>query len=66
MDFLQNADPVTIAQEHIPIVDALDSGSAELAAALLASHSNHLVHFLKREQQLHQTAPACIPESAAK
>ena len=52
MDYLQSADPVAIAREHIPIVDALDSGHAELAAALLASHSNHLVEFLRSEPSL--------------
>jgi DNA-binding GntR family transcriptional regulator len=52
MDYLQSADPVAIAREHIPIVDALDSGHADLAAALLASHSNHLVEFLRSEPSL--------------
>ncbi len=66
MDYLQSADPVAIAREHLPIVDALESGDPALAASLLASHSNHLVQFLKREQPLRQAAPACIPESAAK
>ena len=66
MDYLQSADPVSIAREHLPIVDALQSGDPELVAALLASHSHHLVQFLKREQPLHQTAPARIPDAAAK
>jgi DNA-binding GntR family transcriptional regulator len=66
MDYLQSADPVAIAREHLPIVDALESGDPDLAASLLASHSNHLVQFLKREQSRRQAAPACIPESASK
>jgi DNA-binding GntR family transcriptional regulator len=66
MDYLQSADPVAIAREHLPIVDALESGDPDLAASLLASHSNHIVRFLKREQPIHQTAPACNPEFAAK
>jgi DNA-binding GntR family transcriptional regulator len=66
MDYLQSADPVAIAREHLPIVDALESGNPDLAASLLASHSNHLVQFLKREQPRRQAAPACIPESASK
>ncbi len=66
MDYLQSADPVAIAREHLPIVDALESGDPDLAASLLASHSNQLVQFLKREQPLRHAAPACIPEFAAK
>ena len=49
MDYLQNFDPVAIAWEHIPIVDALESEEPELAASLLASHSNHVVEFLESE-----------------
>ena len=49
MDYLQTFDPVAIALEHIPIVDALDSGMPDLAASLMASHSAHLVTFLKAE-----------------
>ncbi len=66
MDYLQSADPVAIALEHIPIVDALDSGNAELAAALLASHSNHLVEFLQNEQHLRRNARALPLEGAAR
>lgn len=66
MDYLASADPVAIAREHLPIVDALESGDPDLSASLLASHSNHLVQFLMREQPLRQAAPACIPELAAK
>lgn len=57
MDYLQSADPVAIAREHLPIVDALENGAAELAAQLLASHSKHLVEFLKAEQHPDLTAP---------
>jgi len=66
MDYLQNADPVAIAREHLPIVDALDSGNAELAAALLASHSNRLVEFLQNEQHLRRDARALPVEGAAR
>jgi DNA-binding GntR family transcriptional regulator len=51
MDYLTHEDPVAIALEHVPIADALDRGNADLAAALLASHSDHLVEFLKKEQR---------------
>jgi DNA-binding GntR family transcriptional regulator len=66
MDYLQSADPVAIAREHLPIVDALDSGHGELAAALLASHSNHLVEFLRGEQPLRRDARALPLEGAAR
>jgi len=56
MDYLQSADPVAIALEHVPIADALDHGDAKLAASLLASHSNHLVEFLRKEQTLHDAS----------
>ncbi len=56
MDYLQSADPVAIALEHVPIADALDHGDAKLAASLLASHSNHLVEFLRKEQMLHDAS----------
>ncbi len=65
MDYLQGADPVAIALEHVPIADALDSGDAERAASLLASHSNHLVEFLKKEQQLRRAAPTASTEQDA-
>jgi DNA-binding GntR family transcriptional regulator len=51
MDYLASADPVAIAREHRPIADSLDSGDPDRAASLLASHSNHLVQFLKAEQR---------------
>jgi DNA-binding GntR family transcriptional regulator len=63
MDYLSSADPVAIAREHLPIVDALESGDPDLAASLLASHSNHLVEFLRQEQCLHDSAESPIPES---
>ena len=49
MDYLASVDPVAIALEHRPIVEALESGIPDLAASLLASHSNHLVEFLRME-----------------
>lgn len=52
MDYLASADPVAIAREHLPIVEALESGAPDLAASLLASHSNHLVEFLRSEPSL--------------
>lgn len=58
MDYLQSADPLAIAREHVPIVDALESGDRDLAASLLASHSNHLVQFLKEEQREREAAAA--------
>jgi DNA-binding GntR family transcriptional regulator len=58
MDYLQSADPVAIAREHVPIVDSLESGDPDLAASLLASHSNHLVDFLKAEQRQREVAAA--------
>jgi DNA-binding GntR family transcriptional regulator len=66
MDYLQSADPVAIAREHIPIVDAPDSGHAELVAALLASHSNYLVEFLGNEPPLRRDVPALSLEGAAR
>ncbi len=50
MDYLKSADPVAIALEHLPIAEALDRGNSELASTFLASHSNHLVEFLQKEQ----------------
>jgi len=58
MDYLQSFDPVAIAREHIPIVDALESGEPKLAASLLASHSNHIVEFLKTEARRREAAAA--------
>ena len=58
MDYLQSFDPVVIAREHIPIVDALESGEPKLAASLLASHSNHIVEFLKTEAGRRDAAAA--------
>lgn len=66
MDYLRHEDPVAIALEHVPIADALDSGNSGLAASLLASHSNHLVEFLKKGQRAQQTADAPSTELAAK
>lgn len=49
MDFLASVDPVKLAKEHKAIVDALDSGDGKKAGALLASHANHLVRYLRKE-----------------
>ena len=49
MDYLQSVDPIAIAKEHLPIVDALEIGNLSHAASLLATHSNHLVDFLNNE-----------------
>jgi len=43
MDCLAGADPVAIARERPPIVDALENGDSDLGASLLASYSNPLV-----------------------
>ena len=56
MDYLRHEDPVAIALEHVPIVDALNSGDSNLAASLLATHSNHLVEFLRKEERIQETA----------
>lgn len=63
MDYLQTFDPVAIAREHIPVVDALESGMPDLAASLMASHSRHLVEFLKSEQR--QREAATVPAKTA-
>lgn len=47
MDYLTSVDPVAIAREHEPIVEALARGDAAEAAALLRSHSNALVAYLR-------------------
>ncbi len=60
MDYLQTFDPVAIAREHIPIVDALESGMPDLAASLMASHSAHLVAFLKAERSARDAASAPV------
>ena len=57
---------MAIALEHVPIADALDSANPDLAASLLASHSNHLVEFLRKEQRTKQTTGAPSIEIAAK
>jgi DNA-binding GntR family transcriptional regulator len=62
MDYLRHEDPVAIALEHLPIADALEGGDPDLAASLLASHSNHLVEFLKKEQRQQGAVPAEKPK----
>ena len=49
MDFLKSVDPVQIAREHEPVVEALDQGDADRAAELLGLHSRHLVEHLRGE-----------------
>jgi DNA-binding GntR family transcriptional regulator len=61
MDYLTTVDPVAIALEHQPIVEALDRGAAEEAAELLRSHSNGLVEYL-REQAV-PSQPCYVPTS---
>jgi len=47
MDYLTTVDPLAIAREHEPIVEALARGAAAEAAGLLRSHSNGLVDYLR-------------------
>ncbi|MBM3830795.1 MAG: GntR family transcriptional regulator [Verrucomicrobia bacterium] len=63
MEYLKTFDPVAIAREHLPIADALGSGEAELAATLMASHSCHVVEFLKTEAARRKaaTVPSAKP-----
>lgn len=49
MEFLKSVDPVAIARQHEPIVDALAEGDAAGASRLLESHSNGLVEYLRTE-----------------
>jgi DNA-binding GntR family transcriptional regulator len=49
MDFLTVVDPVEIANEHGPIVEALETGDARTAARLLKSHSAGLVKYLQKQ-----------------
>ena len=57
MDYLTTVDPVAIALEHEPIVEALDCGAAEEAARLLRSHSNGLVDYLRDQAAPPQPCP---------
>lgn len=50
MDYLTDVDPVAIAEEHLEIAGAIDSGNIDRSASLLAVHSNHLVEYLRRQQ----------------
>lgn len=52
MDYLTTVDPVALAEEHLPIVDAIDSGDVDRAVSLLAAHSNHVVQYLRKQQEL--------------
>jgi DNA-binding GntR family transcriptional regulator len=49
MDFLTVVEPVALAQEHEPIVDALDQRDSKKVARLLASHSVGLVKYLQQQ-----------------
>jgi len=49
MDFLTTADPIVIAREHEPIAEAFELGDEDRAAALLRSHSNGLVQYLRQQ-----------------
>jgi len=60
MDFLTTVDPAAIAREHEPVVDALDRGDAERAAALLRSHSSGLVQYL-RDQAAGESPAEAMP-----
>lgn len=46
MDFVANGDATSIASEHEPIVQAFESGNAERAAELLATHAGDLISYL--------------------
>jgi DNA-binding GntR family transcriptional regulator len=49
MDYLTTVDPVAIARQHEPIVEALDAGAAGRAADLLRGHSAGLVAYLRAQ-----------------
>jgi len=65
MDFLTTADPVEIAREHEPVVDALDRGDGPRAAALLRSHSSGLVEYLRDQAAADSPAQAVPGESSS-
>lgn len=50
MEFLAKRDALAIAREHETIIAALDAGDGKKASALMASHSNHLVEYLRQQQ----------------
>jgi DNA-binding GntR family transcriptional regulator len=58
MDYIAVADPVLIAREHEAVVDAVAVGDLEKAAALLVSHSAHLIDHLLHASKLHPAPPA--------
>ena len=65
MEFLRSEDPVAIAKEHGPIVDAIEAGDATKAGRLLQAHSVHLIAYLKKEAAKlrdSQEVPASAPE----
>ncbi len=49
LDFLTVFDPNAYTQDHTQILAALEAGDGEKAAALLATHANRLVTYLKEE-----------------
>jgi DNA-binding GntR family transcriptional regulator len=57
MDFLASVDPIKLAKEHEAIVTALDCGNRKKTGALLASHANHLVKYLRKEMTKQEKQP---------
>ncbi len=57
MDLVATGDAVGIARGHESIIEAFEAGDAERAAALLATHSNHLGAFLLRQDAATKTTP---------
>ncbi len=62
LEYLTSVDPVTLANEHGAITDAIEQGQVRTAASLLKSHSSHLVRYLRQqaraEQKRNVPAPA--------
>ncbi len=58
LEYLEGADCLKIAMEHSPIVEAFEQGDTDRAAHLLASHSHHLVEYLKTRLE---SKPAAQP-----
>lgn len=56
MDYIENVDPVALAMEHLPIVDAFEAGNGNLAGELLATHSTQVVAHLRAEELRPSTA----------
>jgi DNA-binding GntR family transcriptional regulator len=49
VEYLTAFDPVTLAREHEPIVEAIERGDTRKTAGLLKSHSRGLVRYLKQQ-----------------